>query len=264
MSNLQLLKWIGNKHSSLPALLPQFPAFNRYFEPFLGSGAVLGALAPQHGVASDTLAPLIAVWNTLKTNPDLLKQHYAMRYNDMSHLGKREAYARVLAAYNAQPNGADLLWLSRSCYGGVIRFRRKDGAMSTPVGVHDPIHPAKFAQRVDWWQPRIQLTQFRVADFADTMHEAQAGDLVYCDPPYSDSQKIVYGAHSFTLTRLFASIAECKARGVQVALSWSGTVGAGTAESAFTPPPGLFVQELRIAGRKSMLKRLQPTTSTTK
>ena len=35
------------------------------------------------------------------------------------------------------------------------------------------------------------------------MSKAQKGDLVYCDPPYSHTQSILYGAQSFSLERLF-------------------------------------------------------------
>ena len=39
---------------------------------------------------------------------------------------------------------------------------------------------------------------------------ARPGDLVYCDPPYTHSQAILYGAQSFSLRKLFHSIRHCK------------------------------------------------------
>jgi hypothetical protein len=55
-------------------------------------------------------------------------------------------------------------------------------------------------------------------EYKDTMNLAQPGDLVYCDPPYSHSQAILYGAQSFSLKQLILAIDECKKRGVYVAL----------------------------------------------
>ncbi len=42
-----LLKWIGNKQRFAHQIASYFPSqFNRYIEPFVGSGAVLATLAP--------------------------------------------------------------------------------------------------------------------------------------------------------------------------------------------------------------------------
>ena len=60
---------------------------------------------------------------------------------------KIEIYEKVKASYNKTPSGADLLFLCRSCYGGVVRFRQKDGYMSTPCGVHDPVSGQEFFQQ---------------------------------------------------------------------------------------------------------------------
>ena len=44
----QVLKWIGNKHRVAAAIAECFPSdYGRYFEPFVGSAAVLGTLAPR-------------------------------------------------------------------------------------------------------------------------------------------------------------------------------------------------------------------------
>src|SRR6185437_13400293 len=104
---------------------------------------------------------------------------------------------KIKAAYNAGPNGADLLFLCRSCYGGVVRFRQRDGYMSTPCGIHKPMPPDSFSQRVDKWRGLTAGARFLHRDYRVAMNAAQPGDLIYCDPPYSHSQSILYGAQSF-------------------------------------------------------------------
>jgi DNA adenine methylase len=254
----QLLKWIGNKQKQADAIIGYFPdRFERYFEPFLGSAGVLGVLAPHKGIASDAFGPLVEIWQTLQADKDLLKWHYAERHALISEVGKKAAYHRVLAAYNQKPNGADLVYLCRSCYGGVVRFRKNDGYMSTPCGVHEPVSPASFAQRVDIWHARTRGTVFLHMDFANAMAQAGEGDLVYCDPPYSDSQTILYGAQAFSLARLFDSIAACKSRGAKVALSIDGTKFSGTKLCQISIPEGLFEREVFVRVGISMLKRFQ-------
>src|SRR5262249_25412182 len=159
-------------------------------------GAVLGTLAPKQAVASDTFAPLMDIWQTLHAAPDLLKRWYAERWRTVTSGDRMAGYERIRAAYNAHPNGADLLFLCRACYGRVVPFRKADGGMSAPCGVHRPISPDAFARRVEEWSRRTAGTEFRLLDYRAALAAARPGDLVYCDPPYRDSQRILYGAQA--------------------------------------------------------------------
>ena len=256
----QLLKWIGNKQRFAHEIVSYFPErFNRYFEPFVGSGAVLGTLAPREGFASDVFGPLIEIWQALHEEPETLKLWYAERWERLKTDDKVAVYEAVKASYNARPNGADLLFLSRSCYGGVVRFRKGDGYMSTPCGAHSPMAPAKFEKRVDLWGERTRGTSFRVLDYSEAFKLARRNDLVYCDPPYTHSQAILYGAQSFSLAALFQSIAEAKLRGVFVALSIDGTKKTGNTICDLPIPEDLFAHEVMVSCGRSMLKRFQMT-----
>ena len=129
--------------------------------------------------------------------------------------------------------------------------------MSTPCGAHAPMKPAAFARRVDIWADRMGGATFTRLDYRDAMARAQAGDLVYCDPPYSHSQSILYGAQAFDLDALLGAIAACKARGVHVALSLDGTKKSGARACAVALPPGLFEREVAVNLGRSMLRRFQ-------
>src|SRR5947209_3351786 len=66
-----LLKWVGNKQRFAHEIAACFPArFERYMEPFVGSGAVLATLAPPRAIASDAFKPLMEIWQTLSSNPE--------------------------------------------------------------------------------------------------------------------------------------------------------------------------------------------------
>jgi DNA adenine methylase len=120
----QLLKWIGNKQRFAHEIISYFPEeIGTYYEPFIGSGAVLATLSPERGVASDSFCPLIEIWNTLKNVPETLKHWYQERWERMCKGDKVEVYEQIKASYNSNPNAADLLFISRTAYGGVIRFR---------------------------------------------------------------------------------------------------------------------------------------------
>lgn len=255
---LQLLKWIGNKQRFADEIVANFPStFKTYYEPFLGSGAVLGTLAPRSAVAADIFPPLVDIWRTLKDEPETLKKWYSDRCGRIAGESKAVVYEQVRAAYNAAPGPADLLYLCRSCYGGVVRFRKADGHMSTPCGVHNPVDANSFSRRVDAWQKKVQGTRFVCEDFAVSMARAKSGDLIYCDPPYVDSQSILYGAQAFSIERLLDSIVACKSRGVRVALSIDGTKRSGDRVCDVPVPVGLFETEVLVNCGRSMLRRFQ-------
>ena len=252
----QFLKWVGNKHRYAGRIADCMPsAFGRYIEPFVGSGAVLATVAPSDGLAGDALRPLIDIWKLLQSSPEALRAHYEGLY-DQYLTAPREVYDRVKASYNAQPNGPDLLFLCRTCYGGVVRFTR-DGVMSTPVGPHRPISPSALSDRMKVWRDRVSHTAFVHADFEETMRQAGEGDLVYCDPPYVHSQSILYGSQDFLLERLWQAVEACKLRRAYVILSLDGTKKSGEVQAAIPVPEGLFEREVLIDCGRSMLRRFQ-------
>lgn len=253
----QLLKWIGNKQRFAHEIVGWLPeGYGTYREPFIGSAAILATLAPSRAVASDVLLPLIELYQLMIDDPEALIAGYDQRWNAVMGGDKADEYKAIRAAYNARPNPHDLLFLSRSCYGGVIRFSRK-GDMNTPCGAHRPVSPESFRQRVDLWRPRLAGTEFVHQDFEVSLDRAVAGDLVYCDPPYQDCESTLYGAQGFSLKRLMAAIARCKQRGVRVALSIDGTKRSGRKSVHIVAPDGLFETAVMVNCGRSMLRRFQ-------
>jgi len=251
-----LLKWIGSKHQIARNIIQYMPhKYNTYIEPFLGSGAVLGTIAPKKAVAGDNLKPLIDIWQLVQNDPESLLKYYSNTWNEYIKTPK-ETYEKVRDSYNKNPNPHDLVFISRSCYGGVIRFT-KEGKISTPIGVHKPISPKSLEKRMEIWRKRIGGTRFIHADFSETMDFATGGDMVYCDPPYQYSQQILYGSQNFRIPDLWNAIRKCKERGAKVMLSIDGKVKSEKIDLKLHYPEGLFEREILIDRGSSMLKRFQ-------
>lgn len=252
----QLLKWVGSKYKYANTIVSYFPMdYNNYIEPFVGTGAVLATMCPKRGVAGDTLAPLIEIWKLLQEQPQRLTDYYAAAIAEFDQHPAR-TYERVRDHYNAGPNGLDLLLLSRTCYGGVIRFT-KDGRISTPIGPHKPISPEAFSSRVAEWRVRVRNVVFLNQSFVRTLSLAEHGDLIYCDPPYVDSQGILYGAQDFSFAALIEQIEKCKKRGALVALSIDGKKKSERKTIELRIPEGLFAREIYLDCGSAMLKRFQ-------
>jgi len=121
----QLLKWIGNKQKQADTIIGHFPnPFGTYFEPFLGSGGVLGVLAPERAVASDSFLPLMEIWQLLHEDKERLKSHYADRYALIETIGKEKSYEQILSSYNARPNGADLVFCAAPAMEALFAFAK--------------------------------------------------------------------------------------------------------------------------------------------
>jgi len=249
-----LFKYIGSKYRSAEKIASCFPPkIKTYYEPFAGSLAVLGAARPSSSVAGDIVKPLIDLWILAQRHPEKLLKSYTKNYN-LFIKDRQNVYNKIKETFNRNNNPHDFLFISRTCYGGVIRFRR-DGYLSTPIGCHSPIPPESLAKRLQIWSSIIPNTRFFHSSFEETIEKAGSGDLIYCDPPYFDTQKILYGAHSFSLHDLFQCLLNAKAKGAYIVLSIDGTKKSGSKDIPLVFPDSLFSKNSYLDLGGSMLKR---------
>ena len=79
-----LIKWTGSKRSQINVLSTLMPKnFERYFEPFLGSGAMLWNSSGRQAFASDIYTPLIELWKIVQTDPTKAIEHYEGLWNEL-------------------------------------------------------------------------------------------------------------------------------------------------------------------------------------
>lgn len=166
--------------------------FDRWIEPFCGSGVVAFNLQPKKALLSDTNIHIINFYNDLKTqkiNPNLVKDFLEENGILLKEKGATYYY-QVRERFNQNPNSLDFLFLNRSCFNGVMRFNQQ-GKFNVPYCkkdqrfaqsyitkiVNQVTAVAKIIYNSDW--------TFAVADFRDTISLAQENDLIYVDPPYS-------------------------------------------------------------------------------
>lgn len=64
-----IVKWVGGKRQLMFELLKNMPkSYNRYFEPFIGGGALFFELQPQNAYISDVNEELINLYSIVKNN----------------------------------------------------------------------------------------------------------------------------------------------------------------------------------------------------
>ncbi len=214
------LKWAGSKRRFLPMLLRHIPRrFGRYFEPFLGGGALFFLLRPQSAVLADACAELIETYEAVRNNPSAV-----CRYIKPLRPDKDLYYSiRGQRSVGRYKRAAEFIYLNKMCWNGLYRVNKR-GEFNVPFGrprsdyVADDtnIRSCSAALATD----DVRLT---VSDFEGALENAARGDLVFLDPPYVTGHQnngfIDYNETLFSWDdqRRLADVAkELRAKGVHV------------------------------------------------
>lgn len=239
MSVKPFIKWVGGKTQLLPQLLALAPkGFNRYYEPFVGGGALYYALNPGDAVLNDF-------------NPRLMNAYTQVRDDVQSVISHLRAFERSASCYYDQRNAlngevldkldalsaARFIFLNKTCFNGLWR-ENADGQFNVPYG--GDRKKAKHVDVSNLLECSIRLrdnsrsrlkshTVLRCKDFEASLSDVLPGDFVYFDPPYvpvTATSFVDYKAGGFDYkeqVRLRDVARSLKADGVHVMLSNSDT-----------------------------------------
>jgi len=98
-------------------------------------------------------------------------------------------YYTIRDRFNAGGDPLDFLFLSRSCFNGMMRFNRS-GGFNVPFcrkpGRYSQALVTRICNQIRAVSGVIGTgdCEFRHQDFNDTLSETGRSDLIYCDPPY--------------------------------------------------------------------------------
>ena len=218
--NNPVIKWSGSKRLLASRIISFFPKqFGNYFEPFLGGGSILLELAPQTAICCDINESLIDFWNRLKDNPTQLAKEYEENWLLLQQDWKH--FLRIRERYNQFHSGSDLLFLSRTCVNGLIRYN-KAGEFNNSLHYSRPgVNPERLKKTLIKESEKIQRYKFLSGDYRQILPDIRAGDLIYLDPPYANTKSMYYGKIDYE--ELWDFVRKAKALGAFVALSFDGT-----------------------------------------
>jgi len=217
-----LLKWSGSKRSQAARIAALAPSHNRYYEPFLGGGALLYMLGKPGAVGADVYAPLIAFWNLVRDDAERLIADYTEQWTALqAHL---PGYFYVVRdRFNSEQRPEDLNFLMRTCVNGIVRFS-KGGQFNNSFHLsRKGMLPQRFAKIVREWSAHAQGIEFRNGDFEQTTADAKAGDFLYLDPPYAGNKQRYIG--DLDVDRFYRVLDDLNGRDVKWALSFDGVRG---------------------------------------
>ncbi|AFI05798.1 DNA adenine methylase [Helicobacter cetorum] len=165
--------------------------FERWVEPFMGTGVVAFNIQPQKALLCDNNPHLICFYKAIqdeKITPKIVRDF--LNKEGLKLLQSNgEYYYEVRERFNKNHNSLDFLFLNRACFNGMIRFNQK-GKFNVPFCKN----PQRFAQslvtkivnQVENIAKIIKSNhyEFKCQDFQETLLETNQDDLIYADPPY--------------------------------------------------------------------------------
>lgn len=175
-----LVKWPGGKRALLKDILRLLPlTANAYFEPFLGGAALFFAIQPTKATLSDTNEELINLYRQVRDAPDKLIK--ILR----THENSKSAYYQIRGESPRAPlrRAARLLYLTTLSFNGIHRVNLQ-GQFNVPYGYRTHLAPYD-EDKIFAASRALTKADLHVEDFERATSQAECGDLVYFDPPYT-------------------------------------------------------------------------------
>lgn len=181
----KLVPWIGS-------IVPQdFDGV--WIEPFMGTGVVAFNLAPRHALLCDANPHLVNFYQAIAEGDitaEVVRDFLNREGEKLLEKGASHYYL-IRDRFNRDHQPLDFLFLNRAGFNGMIRFNRK-GEFNIPFCQK----PRRFAQayitkivnQVLYVSRLFKAKDFtfKRQNFKKTIYEAEAGNIIYCDPPYID------------------------------------------------------------------------------
>jgi len=186
------VKWAGGKGQLLSQLEPFFPpprSYRRYFEPFLGGGAVFFHLQPERAVLSDMNDELITAYQVIRDQLDELLASLRRHKDEPEYFYK----VRELAPQALTPvrRASRFIFLNKRCYNGLYRVNSK-GGFNVPLGRYKSPPRIFDEPNLRKVSALLKAADLRVASYEEVLAEAGKGDFVYLDPPYQPLSATAY------------------------------------------------------------------------
>ncbi|MBX2865529.1 MAG: DNA adenine methylase [Leptolyngbyaceae cyanobacterium MAG.088] len=223
------LKWAGGKRQLVPELLKYVPdTYSRYYEPFIGGGALLLNLQPEIAMISDRNSELINCYQVVKNSVDDLIYNLQQHRNEKDYFYEVRSWDRQpeFATKTPAQRAARIIFLNKTCYNGLFRVNSK-GQFNAPFGRYKnpTIADETGLRNVSTYLNQVGII-IHQADFAMAVADAGSHDFVYFDPPYDPVSTTAsftsYDRQGFNRseqTRLKTVMDDLTTRGCKVLLS---------------------------------------------
>ncbi len=184
------VKWAGGKRQLLPQIRERMPEkYGRYYEPFVGGGAVILGLRPENALINDINKALINTYRQICNAPELFLKAVNKLDIEMWEDGKRYYYS-LRERYNDKMMQAEydvdlaalFVFLNKHCFNGLYRVNGK-GLFNVPYNNSRNLSvDATVIMEVSRYLKGVTIID---GDFEAACSGAKKGDFVFMDSPYA-------------------------------------------------------------------------------
>ena len=184
------VKWAGGKKQLLDRLETRMPdTYGRYYEPFIGGGALLLDVQPPQAVINDINEQLVNVYRQLKMDAEAVIR--AVNVLDAEpcdvdrYMVVREEYNTKIRSHELDDRCAALMiWINKHCFNGLYRVNSK-GLFNVPYNkkVGGVSIDETNLRNIGLYLQNCDV-EIRQGDFEEACSDIKAGDFVYFDSPY--------------------------------------------------------------------------------
>ncbi len=187
-SVVPFVKWVGGKRQLLNEIEKHIPErFSRYYEPFIGGGAVLFHVQPRNAVINDSNEELVNLYNIIKETPEELIKDLKKHRNEEKYFYKVRGIDREKAKYlklSDIERASRIIFLNKTCYNGLFRVN-SSGEFNSPFGRYknpNIINAIKL-RAVSSYLSKNNIKILNT-DYEKSLSNIRKGAFVYFDPPY--------------------------------------------------------------------------------
>lgn len=225
MKKKSFLKWAGNKYHCLDNILSNLPRGQRLIEPFTGSAVVFMNANFEDNILAENNPDLVNLYKLIQQEGREFIAYCAQFFNGDNN--NEHKYYQLREEFNycldKSRRAALFLYLNRHGYNGLCRYNSR-GIFNVPFGRYKrPYFPSA---ELLFFHEQGHRAQFILSDFRNTFHQAKAGDVIYCDPPYvplsASANFASYSPRKFTIQDqldLAALARDAATKGVSVLIS---------------------------------------------
>lgn len=182
------VKWAGGKGQILQEIISRLPnEYNHYYEPFVGSGAVLFGIQPEKARINDINTQLINIYAQLKISSEkvinAVKKLDSVECNKDYYYENRGIYNEKIQNGILDAETAGLfIWINKHCFNGLYRVNGQ-GLFNVPYNnrTSGSSMVEENLKDIGLYLQNVEICNF---DFAEFCKSVKKDDFVYFDSPY--------------------------------------------------------------------------------
>lgn len=184
------VKWAGGKRQLLPQIKQRMPKqYKKYYEPFVGGGAVTFELMPENAKINDINRALVNAYKQISNDPKAFLECINCLDSDMWEDGKayyytmREQYNDKLMREEFDEELAALfVFINKHCFNGLYRVNGK-GLFNVPY--NNSRRKSCTEEAIMATSEYLKTITITEGDFEEACKEAGKEDFVFIDSPYA-------------------------------------------------------------------------------